>query len=205
MQVVALHTPAVSCWISRVMLLEKVQVSSLALFAAWKQQKYYRSRALQIQNRRPHEFTQKRHMDDHPKLPMSTLVATGPQWCWMGLADHVNLTESPQCACAVFPQEWYNQWSLSRPDGVERHGLIYAGAQHQARWPSSMHGRNYRTTKITTITPTTMQYHLMAQKESLYNTPPTYVIYMMGLVFLASPLTGWFRIRWENRILPKLY
>jgi phosphoserine aminotransferase len=73
---------------------------------------------------------------------------------------------------------------MSRPIDVARYGLIYAGAQKNigpaglvvviasdeviARRPDNM--------------PAMLDYKLQAEKESLYNTPPAFAIYVCGLV-----------------------
>ncbi|HMT81268.1 MAG: 3-phosphoserine/phosphohydroxythreonine transaminase [Betaproteobacteria bacterium] len=74
---------------------------------------------------------------------------------------------------------------LSRPVNVEKFGLIYAGAQ-----------KNIGPSGLTLVivhrdligmaplnTPTVMDYAVMAEHGSMLNTPPTYGIYMAGLVF----------------------
>lgn len=74
---------------------------------------------------------------------------------------------------------------LSRPVDVSRFGLIYAGAQ-----------KNVGPAGLTIVivrddllgeplpgTPSMYDYRLHADADSMYNTPPTYAIYMAGLVF----------------------
>lgn len=72
---------------------------------------------------------------------------------------------------------------LSRPVDVSRFGLIYAGAQKNMA-PAGLtvviidralagHER--------AITPLMMSYQRMIDKDSMYNTPPCYNIYMLGL------------------------
>lgn len=74
---------------------------------------------------------------------------------------------------------------LSKPLDVNKYGLIYAGAQKNMgpagaalvivkkslleRSPDSLH--------------TYLNYNTHASKGSMYNTPPTYTIYIMGLVY----------------------
>jgi phosphoserine aminotransferase len=73
---------------------------------------------------------------------------------------------------------------FSRPIDVARHGLIYAGAQKNlapagvtlvilrddllARSPASL--------------PTMLNYNTHTKEKSLYNTPPVFIIYVLGLV-----------------------
>src|SRR5512135_1710520 len=74
---------------------------------------------------------------------------------------------------------------LSRPYDVSRFGLIYAGAQ-----------KNIGPAGVTVVIvredlvghadprlPTMLDYRTHADADSMYNTPPTYGIYMAGLVF----------------------
>ncbi|MDH4233881.1 MAG: 3-phosphoserine/phosphohydroxythreonine transaminase [Gallionella sp.] len=74
---------------------------------------------------------------------------------------------------------------LSRPVDVSKFGLIYAGAQ-----------KNIGPAGVTLVIvredlvghadprlPTMLDYRIHADADSMYNTPPTYGIYMAGLVF----------------------
>jgi phosphoserine aminotransferase len=74
---------------------------------------------------------------------------------------------------------------LSRPVQVEKFGLIYAGAQKNIG-PSGVTlviiHRDLLGMAPLTI-PTVMDYAVMAENGSMLNTPPTYGIYIAGLVF----------------------
>lgn len=74
---------------------------------------------------------------------------------------------------------------LSRPVPVEKFGLIYAGAQKNIG-PSGVTlviiHRDLLGMAPLTI-PTVMDYAVMAENGSMLNTPPTYGIYIAGLVF----------------------
>ncbi len=74
---------------------------------------------------------------------------------------------------------------LSRPVDVSRYGVIYAGAQ-----------KNIGPAGLTIVivrddllghaakgTPTMLDYKAMADNQSMLNTPPTYAVYIAGLVF----------------------
>ena len=74
---------------------------------------------------------------------------------------------------------------LSRPVNVEKFGLIYAGAQKNIG-PSGLtlvivHRDLLGMAPLST--PTVMDYAVMAENGSMLNTPPTYGIYIAGLVF----------------------
>ena len=74
---------------------------------------------------------------------------------------------------------------LSRPVPVEKFGLIYAGAQKNIG-PSGLTLVILREELLGMAplnTPTVMDYAVMAANGSMLNTPPTYGIYIAGLVF----------------------
>lgn len=74
---------------------------------------------------------------------------------------------------------------LSRPIDVSRYGLIYAGAQKNIG-PAGLTLVIVREDLIgqaAAITPTMFDYRTHAEHGSMYNTPPTYAIYVAGLVF----------------------
>jgi phosphoserine aminotransferase len=74
---------------------------------------------------------------------------------------------------------------LSRPVDVSKFGLIYAGAQKNIG-PAGLTiviVRDDLIGQTVAGTPTMMDYKTHAENESMYNTPPTYGIYMAGLVF----------------------
>ena len=74
---------------------------------------------------------------------------------------------------------------LSRPVDVPKYGLIYAGAQKNIG-PAGLAIVIVREDLVGEIlpgTPTMLDYKTHADSDSMYNTPPTYGIYMAGLVF----------------------
>ena len=85
----------------------------------------------------------------------------------------------------IFGTEWqYISDILSRPVDVSRYGIIFAGAQ-----------KNMAPAGLTVViikedlaghelayTPLMMNYKTMIDKDSMYNTPPCWCIYMLGLV-----------------------
>ncbi len=73
----------------------------------------------------------------------------------------------------------------SRPIDVSKYGLIYAGAQKNLG-PSGVVLviiRDDLAEAGPRDLPTMLQYRIHVKERSLYNTPPTFGIYMMGLVF----------------------
>jgi phosphoserine aminotransferase len=74
---------------------------------------------------------------------------------------------------------------LSRPMDVSRYGLIYAGAQKNVG-PAGVClviVREDLLGKASVHTPTLLDYAVQAEHVSMLNTPPTFAIYMAGLVF----------------------
>jgi len=74
---------------------------------------------------------------------------------------------------------------LSRPLEVGRFGLIYASAQKNIG-PAGLAIVIVREDLIGQAapgTPSILDYKVQAQADSMHNTPPTYAIYMAGLVF----------------------
>ncbi|MDE2372410.1 MAG: 3-phosphoserine/phosphohydroxythreonine transaminase [Burkholderiales bacterium] len=74
---------------------------------------------------------------------------------------------------------------LSRPVDVTKYGLIYGGAQKNIG-PAGLTIVIVRDDLIggaLPCTPSAFDYKVVADNESMYNTPPTYAIYIAGLVF----------------------
>jgi phosphoserine aminotransferase len=74
---------------------------------------------------------------------------------------------------------------LSRPIDVDRFGVIYAGAQKNIG-PAGLTivvVREDLLGRARSITPTLLDYAVMAESGSMSNTPPTFAWYMAGLVF----------------------
>jgi phosphoserine aminotransferase len=73
----------------------------------------------------------------------------------------------------------------SRPVDVARYGLIYAGAQKNLG-PAGLTIVIVRDDLIGqphSMLPSAFDYKTVADNDSMYNTPPTYAIYIAGLVF----------------------
>ena len=74
---------------------------------------------------------------------------------------------------------------LSRPVDVAKYGLIYAGAQKNIG-PAGLTiviVRDDLIGQALPITPSAFDYKQQADNDSMLNTPPTYAIYIAGLVF----------------------
>ena len=75
---------------------------------------------------------------------------------------------------------------LSEPVDVSKYGLIFAGAQKNVGPAGTVIviiREDLITDDVLEGTPTMLRYKIHADAKSLYNTPPTYGIYMCGKVF----------------------
>lgn len=73
---------------------------------------------------------------------------------------------------------------LSEPVDVSKYGLIYAGAQKNMA-PAGLTVVVIREDLLGETlpgTPDMLDYKLMAENDSMYNTPPTYQIYVLGMM-----------------------
>ncbi len=74
---------------------------------------------------------------------------------------------------------------LSRPIDISKFGLLYGGAQKNIG-PAGLTiviVRDDLIGQALPATPSAFDYKIVADNESMYNTPPTYAIYIAGLVF----------------------
>jgi len=81
---------------------------------------------------------------------------------------------------------------LSRPIDVSKFGLIYFGAQKNVG-PAGLTiviVRDDLLGQTVKGTPTMFDYQTHAENDSMYNTPPTYAIYIAGLVFKMLKAKG---------------
>ena len=81
---------------------------------------------------------------------------------------------------------------MSRPVDVAKYGLIYGGAQKNIG-PAGLTLVIVRDDLIGNalpITPSAFDYKQQAENDSMLNTPPTYAIYIAGLVFKLLKKTG---------------
>ena len=82
--------------------------------------------------------------------------------------------------------------ALSRPLDVARYGLVYAGAQKNLG-PAGVTlviVRRELLERVPGGLPAVLDYRLMAENRSLYNTPPCFAIYVTGLVLAWLRETG---------------
>jgi len=96
---------------------------------------------------------------------------------------------------------------LSKPIDVTRYGLIYAGAQKNLG-PAGVTlviVRKDLLERVPANLPAMLDYKSMAEKRSLYNTPPTFAIYIVGRVLRwLIDLGGLTEIRKRNEAKAQL-
>lgn len=81
---------------------------------------------------------------------------------------------------------------LSRPVDVAKYGLIYGGAQKNIG-PAGLTlviVRDDLIGQAAAFTPSAFDYQQQAEADSMFNTPPTYAIYVAGLVFKWAKAQG---------------
>ncbi len=91
---------------------------------------------------------------------------------------------------------------ISRPIDVSKYGMLYAGAQKNAG-PSGVTIviiRDDLLERVPANLPVMLDYKALAESGSLYNTPPSFSIYIVGLVFQwAKKLGGLAAVEKINR------
>ena len=93
-------------------------------------------------------------------------------------------TREPDCPKNAFLVCDASSDIYSRPIDVNRYGIVYAGAQKNLG-PSGLTLvviRKDLVERASKDLPTMLQYRTHAANESMYNTPPTFGIYVIGLV-----------------------
>ena len=97
---------------------------------------------------------------------------------------------------------------LSRPIDVSKYGLIYAGAQKNAgpAGATIVIVRDDVLERVPKGLPGMLDYRNLAEKESMYNTPPCFAIYICGLVFkwLRNEVGGLEKIHAMNQAKAKI-
>ncbi len=94
---------------------------------------------------------------------------------------------------------------LSRPLDVSRYALIYAGAQKNIG-PAGLCVvivREDLLDRARSVTPAVFNYGLVADDNSMLNTPPTFAWYMAGLVFKWLKRQRWPGAHGANEIAPR--
>ena len=120
-----------------------------------------------------------------PKLDPSTFDKNADYFhiCWNNTIYGTRFTELPDTGNVPLVADM-SSCILSEPIDVSKFGLIYAGAQKNMG-PAGLTVviiREDLIGKAMDICPTMFDYKIHADNDSLYNTPPTYAIYICKLV-----------------------
>ncbi|WP_145587163.1 3-phosphoserine/phosphohydroxythreonine transaminase [Yersinia kristensenii] len=105
-------------------------------------------------------------------------------YCPNETIDGLAINEEPDFGSKVVVAD-YSSSILSRPIDVSRYGVIYAGAQKNIG-PAGLTVvivREDLLGKARTELPSILDYKVLAENDSMFNTPPTFAWYLSGLVF----------------------
>ncbi|WP_174847065.1 3-phosphoserine/phosphohydroxythreonine transaminase [Yersinia artesiana] len=105
-------------------------------------------------------------------------------YCPNETIDGLAINEEPDFGNKVVVAD-YSSSILSRPIDVSRYGVIYAGAQKNIG-PAGLTVvivREDLLGKARTELPAILDYKVLAENGSMFNTPPTFAWYLSGLVF----------------------
>ncbi|MBS0346407.1 MAG: 3-phosphoserine/phosphohydroxythreonine transaminase [Proteobacteria bacterium] len=128
--------------------------------------------------------------DSFTRVPSAEELKLDPQAAYLHICTNetihgVEMFDLPTAAEGVPLVADMSSHILSRPMDVSRYGLIYAGAQKNIG-PAGLViviVREDLLGKASAITPSVMDYATMAENGSMLNTPPTFGIYLAGLIF----------------------
>lgn len=128
--------------------------------------------------------------DRFTRVPRADELQFDPQAAYTHICTNetihgVEMFELPEPPAGVPLVADMSSHILSRPMDVSRYGLIYAGAQKNIG-PAGLViviVREDLLGKALPTTPSVMDFATMAEHGSMLNTPPTFGIYLAGLVF----------------------
>ncbi|MFZ4832671.1 3-phosphoserine/phosphohydroxythreonine transaminase [Rouxiella sp. Mn2063] len=121
-------------------------------------------------------------------LPMSewklSKDAAYVHYCPNETIDGIAIDETPDFSDKVVVAD-FSSTILSRPIDVSRFGVIYAGAQKNIG-PAGLTlviVREDLLGKANSALPSILDYSVLAENDSMFNTPPTFAWYLSGMVF----------------------
>jgi phosphoserine aminotransferase len=128
--------------------------------------------------------------DRYSRLPLQSELRLTPGAAYVHMTSNNTIegteyTELPAVDAPLISDTSSDMFS--RPIDVARHAMIYAGAQKNMG-PAGVtivivrDELLARSAARKASLPTTLNYAVMAENNSLYNTPPTFAIYAVGLV-----------------------
>ncbi|MEE7530467.1 3-phosphoserine/phosphohydroxythreonine transaminase [Klebsiella huaxiensis] len=106
-------------------------------------------------------------------------------YCPNETIDGIAIEEAPNFADDVIVTADLSSTILSREIDVSRYGVIYAGAQKNIG-PAGLTliiVREDLLGKANVACPSILDYSILAENDSMFNTPPTFAWYLSGLVF----------------------
>lgn len=125
-----------------------------------------------------------KHFIDKPVFDESWADAAYYHYCPNETVDGIELNWLPDAGNVPLVADM-SSTILSRPLNVSDYGVIYAGAQKNIG-PSGLSVVIVREDLVghaRQATPSIFDYKLLADSDSMYNTPPTFSWYLAGLVF----------------------
>jgi len=111
--------------------------------------------------------------------------------CQNETIDGVEFHDAPDLAEQILVSD-VSSMILSRPMDVSKYGLLFGGAQKNIG-PAGLTiviVREDLVGQALAYTPDVFNYAVQGQADSMYNTPPTYAIYIAGLVFQRLKAQG---------------
>lgn len=126
---------------------------------------------------------------DNKSIPAASEWNLSPDSKFVHYCDNetvqgVEFLEAPDVGDRLLVGDFSSNF-LSKPIDVSKYGIIYAGAQKNVG-PAGVTIVIVREDLIgsaRSICPTMLDYKVMADNDSMYNTPPCWPIYVCGLVF----------------------
>ncbi|TLV19907.1 3-phosphoserine/phosphohydroxythreonine transaminase [Klebsiella indica] len=106
-------------------------------------------------------------------------------YCPNETIDGIAIDETPNFGNDVIVTADFSSTILSRQIDVSRYGVIYAGAQKNIG-PAGLTlviVRDDLLGKANVACPSILDYSILAENDSMFNTPPTFAWYLSGLVF----------------------
>jgi len=126
--------------------------------------------------------------DNFNRVPLQSELKLDPQAAYLHYTNNetiggVQWQQPPEAGSVPLVCDSSSDF-LSRPMDVKRHALIYAGAQKNVG-PAGVVLviiRDDMVARTPAGLPVMLDYKVMVENKSLYNTPPCFSIYMVGLV-----------------------
>ena len=144
-----------------------------------------------------------------PKLDPASFTKDADYFhiCWNNTIYGTRFNEIPETGNVPLVADM-SSCILSEPVDVSKFGVIYAGAQKNMG-PAGLTVviiREDLIGKAMDITPTMFNYQIHADNDSLYNTPPTYAIYICKLVleWIKNEVGGLQKMKEQNEKKAKI-